>query len=360
MIRYLIKNNFKLMSRSFYNVLLLIIMPLVLIAVLSSAFESLLAKYDGDQQIKAGYSAEGDVSREIIDALVSVAEENSMSFTEYPLSDPANLIRENELSAYIVFGNDTYTVYRNSDEKEAAKAVEYMVGTFYDTAAAGALGVQEDASAVTVRQADYIEPVDSKDYYGIVEVIYFGWCAIVCGAALFMNEKKYRIRKKFIVSGLSESGMYFAKLVPIAMVAILGSIISAAASHILFKVNWGDKPLLSLVILTLSVTAASAFGLMIHNLFGENVVVTIIVVFVIVWFNGYFGGAFETYMFQEGVSLELHRLWPIYHTNRALVEISTTGQSLYTGSALIYNAALAAGCSLVAVISGMIRRKVKA
>ena len=45
MIRYLVKNNLKLMSRSVTNILLLVIMPLILIALLSSAFNDMMKKY---------------------------------------------------------------------------------------------------------------------------------------------------------------------------------------------------------------------------------------------------------------------------------------------------------------------------
>ena len=61
MIRYLIKNNFKLMSRSITNILLFIIAPLILIALLSSAFNDMMKKYEKDGNVIVGYAVEGEV-----------------------------------------------------------------------------------------------------------------------------------------------------------------------------------------------------------------------------------------------------------------------------------------------------------
>ena len=72
MIRYLIKNNFKLMVRSITNSIMIVIAPLILILLLSSAFNETMSRYDNDSDIVAGYMIEGnDVSNEMIEALLS-------------------------------------------------------------------------------------------------------------------------------------------------------------------------------------------------------------------------------------------------------------------------------------------------
>ena len=55
MIRYLIKNYLKMMGRSPVNVLLFIVFPIVLIAVLSSAFSSLMESYERKESFSVGY-----------------------------------------------------------------------------------------------------------------------------------------------------------------------------------------------------------------------------------------------------------------------------------------------------------------
>ncbi len=93
MIRYLIKNNFKLMARSKTNFLLFVITPLILIALLSSAFNDLMKKYEGDVSISAGYRIDDDTSTEILDALKDAAEEGNVELKEYSTGEPEELIK---------------------------------------------------------------------------------------------------------------------------------------------------------------------------------------------------------------------------------------------------------------------------
>ena len=60
MIRYLIKNNFKLMARNWVNTFMLVLCPLLVSAVLISAFSSLFESYESVGDFKAGYSIEED------------------------------------------------------------------------------------------------------------------------------------------------------------------------------------------------------------------------------------------------------------------------------------------------------------
>lgn len=357
MIRYVIKNNIKLMGRSPINIFLYIVMPLILIAVLSSSFDDLMKKYEENETLKAGYRIEDSgTSKELIDALKDIAKDNDIELTEYETGEIGDIVKTEELSGFVVFSGDSYTVYETEEEKEAGKAIEFMIGTFYESAAAAAMGADTEAVTVSAEGAFYIEPVDSTDYYGIVEVVYFGWCAIVCGASLFMNEKKYKIKNKYIVADISEPKLYLANFIPMMAVVIAGAVIAAVLSVVLFKVNWGNIPL-SLLIVALSAAAATAFGLMLHS-FTDNMVVTIIATFTIVWFMGFFGGSFETYMFSaQPMSLKL--LSPIYHTNRALVELSSMGESRFVSSSLLFSLAIMAVCSVLAILAGTARRKVR-
>ena len=357
MIRYVIKNNIKLMGRSPINIFLYIVMPLILIAVLSSSFDDLMKKYEGDENLKAGYRIEGtDTSKEAVEALADIAKDNGVDLTEYATGEIKDIVSDKELSGFVVFDGDSYTVYETEEEKEAGKAIEFLIGTFYESAIATAMGVDTEAVTISKKETFYVEPVDSTDYYGIVEVVYFGWCAIVCGASLFMNEKKYKIKNKYIVADISEPKLYLSKFAPMAVVVIAGAVIAAVLSVVLFKVNWGNI-LLSLLIVALSAAAATAFGLMLHS-FTDNMVVTIIATFTIVWFLGFFGGSFETYMF-SAQPMTLKLLSPIYHTNRALVELSSMGDSRFVSSSILFSLSIMAVCSILAIFAGMARRKVK-
>ena len=355
--RYLIKNNIKLMCRSWGNILLFIIMPVILIFVLSSAFDTLMKKYE-KSEMTAGYQIEGDgVTEEMIEAMSEVAKENDITLNEYPSGDPEKLIRDNELTGFIVFKDDTYTVYEDKDNAVMGKVLEYFVNVFYENASAAAMGIDTDSVKLTVEHPYYREPIDSKDYYGIVEIIYFGWCAIVAGAGIFMNEKKYKIRKRYQVANLSPVKDYLGRFVPMVIVASIGTVIAALLTILLLGVHWGN-PLISFLVLIVSTAAATALGLMIYHI-TDNMIATIILVFAIVWIMGFFGGTFETYIFSSH-PMYLKNISPIYHINRALTELSCMGHSDSMVNALGYSGLLVIGCSVIAIIAGLLRRRGKA
>ena len=368
MIRYLIKNNFKLMMRSVTNILIYTVAPLILVALLSSAFGDMMEKYESGGTVKAGYLVKGDSSDPVVqqftEMVKTAAKDSKIVLSEYPDADPKKIISKESLAGFVVFNSDgTYVVYESDDDKYGAKALEYMVGTVYTRAAAvmhsemytGNTAIDTKADVeLAVAHPDFLSPIEATDYYGIIEVVFFGWCAIVCGAGIFVAEKKYRIGKKLKVSGLSETQLYLAKLIPMLMVVAISSLVTAALTVVLFDVHWGS-PALSALILILSAAAATAFGLMFYSI-TQNAVVSIIAVFVSVWLAGFFGGSFETYMFSRSPQT-LKNISPIYHINRALAELSCMGHSDYVKSAVIICIAIIFVSSALAVLAGNIRRR---
>ncbi|MBP5415343.1 MAG: ABC transporter permease [Lachnospiraceae bacterium] len=357
MIRYMVKNNIKLMSRSSINILLMIVMPLIVISVLSSAFTDLMKRYD-ESDITAGYFIENDaVNEKMIDALKEAAKDNGIILREYTRSDPAECMRNDDLNGFVVFDKDGYTVYRNSDEAEIGKVIEYFVNAFYEKTGTSMAGIDTDSIEIRVEHPAFKPSIESIDYYGIVEVVFFLWCAIVCGSGIFMSEKKYQIIKKYQVSNLSSTKLYLGKFIPLVAAVFAGGIISTVLSIVLLGVHWG-RPLLSLIIILLTTGAASAFGLMVYNIF-DNIVVTIIAVFTVVWFAGFYGGSFETYIYSshpESIKL----ISPIYHINRALTELSCMGHSDFVKSAVMYNVSLVIICSLIAIAADALRKRGRA
>ena len=402
MIRYLVKNNMKLMMRSVTNVLLFIIMPIILVALLSSAFNDLMKKYEGRDHINAGFRYEGEkVNEELIENIKEAGAQNGLVFTEYSTGEPEDILKKEELGGFVVFKSGSYTVYQNGDMKEDARLLEYFLNSYFErmrdisTASSGndsvdedmvskeepltypvggddaavtgqdisdagygsKEGIQEGTSGIRVERPEHMKDISSQDYYGIIEIIYFSWCAIVCGAGLFASEKKYRIGKKLQVSSLNGLQLYLGKFIPMFVVVSIGSLISAGITIILFGVHWGN-PLLSVLLILLSAAAATALGLMVYSI-SDNMVVTIIAVFSIVWVAGFVGGSFETYMYSSHPD-SVKLLSPLYHINRALVELSCMGHSDYIVSALIYGAVITVVCSAIALFAGEIRRRGKA
>lgn len=357
MIRYLIKNNIKLMSRSPINIFLLLILPLIVIAVLSSAFDDLMKSYE-ESDIIAGYMTGDDkVPDELQDAFTKAAEENDIILHRYSIGDPEEIIKNDDLCGLVVFNEDSYTLYRNDDKKEISKVFDYFVNAFYENAAASAMGIDTKSVNITAYHPAFLPAIDSVDYYGIIEVIYFAWNAIICGAAILISEKKNGILRKYQVTSISESKLYLGKLISIAAAVGPGMIITSALTVFLFEVHWGN-PLLSILLILASTAASTALGLLVYYLC-ENTVATIILVFTIVWFMGFYGGSFETYMFSSHPQ-SVKLLSPMYHVNRALAELSCMGRSDYVSSALLYCAALTLICSVLAIAVNSIKRRGRA
>ena len=357
MIRYLIKNNIKLMSRNPINIFLLLIMPPIVIAVLSSAFDDLMKSYE-ESDIIAGYMiSEEAVPEALIDAFTKTAEENELILHQYLNGDPEEIIKTDDLCGLVVIKKDSYVLYRNDDKKELSKVFVYFVNAFYENAVASVMGIDTKSVSISVDHPEFLPAIDSVDYYGIIEIVYFAWNAIICGAAIFISEKKNGIFKKFQVTSISESKLYLGKLISITAAVGPGMIITSALTVFLFGVHWGN-PLLSILLILASTVASTALGLLVYYLF-ENTVATIILVFTIVWFMGFYGGSFETYMFSSHPQ-SIKLLSPMYHVNRALAELSCIGQSDYVSSALLYCTILTLACSVLAIAVNTIKRRGRA
>lgn len=354
MIRYLIKNNMKLMSRSLINIIAFVVCPIIVSAVLTSAFAALMEKYEEADSFTVGYRITGEEQASKAEMLKTMGTENGIDFREYPAGDPEQILKDDDVACFIEFTDESYTVYEKENCKEQGKVLEGAMSLYYEYTVNPALMLSSQSATIAKVNADYIPPVDSKDYYGIIEIVYFGWCAIVCAAGLLTNEKKYRIRSRFRISGVSEVKLYLARLISLGTMVAAGVAMSALLNVLLFDVHWGNI-LLSAVIVLFMVMAASAFGLMLYSV-TDSMVLTVIIAFSLVWIWGFFGGSFETYMFSSA-SETMKKLSPIYHENRALIEILLLGKSDYFISSIIYSLGICMGCSAVSVLAGRLRAR---
>lgn len=357
MIRYLIKNNFKLMFRNTWSVAVMLLGPILVIAVLSSAFSELMKSYEGVDEFTAGYRIQ-EADDAMIEAMKIAGEEKGILFFEYPEGEIKDVMEKNELSGFVEFLEDKYTVYTNADYVVEGITLEYFMNKVVNEGLNASLQIKEQEKIVLpVEQLEYMPAIDSVDYYGIVYIVYFCWCGMICATGVLSNEKKYGIVRRFQVSNISESQNFFGKFIPIVLTVAGGMAIATIITVLLYDIHWGD-PFLSTVIVFLMIAAGTALGMMIYNI-SDSLVITIILQFTIVWFMGFFGGSFETYMFSS-ISDLLKQLSPIYHGNRALVELSCMGESSYVASTVIYSLAITVTCSIIAIFAGYVRKRGKA
>lgn len=363
MIRYVIKNNFKLMLHNKWIITVVVLGPVLVIAILSSAFSDLMKSYEGVNAFKAGYRVQtGSGFEDSMDALKTTAKEAGITLLEYPEGEPKEVMENNGLAGFVEFGSNTYTVYESADFETEGITLEYFLsramGEYVRSALYGISPASEgEGTELPVEELTYMPAVDAADYYGIIYIVYFAWCSIICAANVLSNEKKYGIDRKYQVSGVSGVKMYLGKWIPDVLVVSAGLALTTVITVLLFSIHWGNI-FVSAVILFTTIMASSAFGLMFYYLF-NNMAMTVIAVFTSVWFMGFFGGSFETYMYSSW-SESVKNLSPIYHTNRALVEISCMGKSSYTVSCMVYMLIITVICSAIAVAADGLRKRGRA
>lgn len=377
MIRYLIKNNFKLMFRNTWSIVTMILGPVLVIAVLSSAFSEMMKSYEGVDEFAVGYRIDtesqmftsmkhmdniDEMNQTYMETIKEAGKEAGIVFYEYPEGEPKAIMEKNELAAFVDFTEDEYVVYKSGDYEVEGMTLEYFLSRVTSESANAVLQMMcqtTDIIDITLLQTEleFMPAVDSKDYYGIIYIVYFGWCGMICATGVLSNEKKYGIERKFQVSNLSAFQVYIGKFIPIVLTVTVGMAIATMMTILFYDIHWG-KPLLSILVVFMMILAGSAFGMMLYNIF-DNLVITIIALFTSVWFMGFFGGSFETYMFSPHSDIAKH-LSPLYHGNRALVELSCMGQSDYVFSAVIYGLVITMVCSVLAIMASSIRKRGRA
>ena len=361
MILYLMKNNFKLMMRNKLAIIVLLIGPLLCIAMLSTSFNSLMQSYEAPDKFTVGYRETDSFLSGSMDTVKEAGREAGIVFSEYPEGDPSELIANNSLSAFIEFGSGDYRLYKSSDHKPEGAVTEYFLERVMSKSADAVLDTMSPGgkmtSALDVTELEYMPAVNSTDYYGIIYLVFFFSLGMICATGVLSSEKKNDIEKKYQVCSLSSGKLYLARLIPAAGVMLVCLIIEITVTTAMFDIHWGS-PMISALILVLTIIAGASFGFMMYSI-SHNLAITVISLFMVFWVMGFIGGSFETYMYSSFPD-NIKAISPLYHVNRALVELSCMGHSDHTSSALIYTSAAIAVCSLTAIVSDMLRRRGKA
>lgn len=214
-----------------------------------------------------------------------------------------------------------------------------------------------NAIELPTTQLDYMPTIDSSDYYGIIYVVYYSWFGIISIAGVLASEKKNALDRKFLVSPITGVRLFLAKWISGVMVAVLEMTVVTAISTLFFDITWGNMAA-SMGILLLTIIASNAFGLLLFYLF-QNLAISVGVLFAVVWFMGFAGGSFETYMFSV-IPDQIKNFSPIYHVNRALVEYSCMGHSDYGSSAVLFLIGILMVSMVGAVIIERVRKEVRA
>lgn len=349
----------KLMLRSMWGIAVMLTGPILVIVMLSNAFSALMSTYEGVDEFSAGLrGTEAVQETALYEAVKQAGEEAGITFCEYPQGEIQEVMQNNGLAGFVELSEDAYVVYKSADHEVEGITLEYFMEKVMSGSMDAILQITEQEKMTLPEETlDFMPAVGAVDYYGIIEIVYFCWCGMVCAAGCLGSEKKYGIEQRFRVSALSQFQDYLGKYIPINLVVMTGMAVSTGITVLLCGIHWGN-PALSALLICMMILAANAMGLMFYQI-SQSMAITVIVQFTLVWFMGFFGGSFETYMYSN-LPDTLKHLSPIYYQNRALVELSCMGSSPYVWGALTYSAVIAVVCSGVAVLAGYLRKRGKA
>lgn len=386
MIRYLMKNNFKLMLRNKWVLATMLLGPVLVIALLSSAFGDMMASFESADEVRTGYRiSENSVFANYMEEIKSAGETAGVLFENYPDGDVESLMEQNELAGFLVFGEEGYTLYKSADDEVSGKTLEYFMDQVEKQMAQQTLNAmfpqkeqgedtretqeedaqEEDAQKeeaqkgrdLPIKKLAFMPAVDAKNYYGIIEVVYFTWLGIASLAGILSGEMKNGIGKRFQVTALSETKLYLAKWIPAVLATICEMTVTILLVTVLFGISWGNL-LMTVLVLLVTIMGSIAFGMLLWTIC-RNLAVTVVALFTVVWFMGFFGGSFETYLFSS-FSESVKSLSPIYHINRTLVEYSCMGKSDYTASSISYMIGIMVVCTMLSVFISKVRKEGRA
>lgn len=342
----LIKNNLKLMLRSKWVLFIMAILPLITIALLSNAFKEMLKTTFEIEEFHVGYRVSaGSIYKEMLPELESICRENDVILQEFPNGDIAKLLQSETIAVFVDIKDDSYVLYQSGDKKTEASITESIFSGFFyqvnETMTLLSYQIQNNISDAPQQEAGVIKSIalatdpvpSSTDYYGIIYILYFAWCGMISLVAVISSERKSAIPRRMRVSHISNFHYYIGKFIPCTLAVFIEVCAAWILSVILFDIHWGNIGISTLVIFMVAM-AASAFGIILFQLF-NNVAISIVLGFVIIWIAGFFGGSFQTYMYSD-LPQKLVNMSPLYYVNRTIVEYSTKGHSDYLGTCILF------------------------
>lgn len=366
MLLTLVKNNLKLMLRDKVAMLLVIGLPIILIALLSSAFSDLLNKNYTIEPFTVGYSVEsGSEIERNLPGFIKNFEKNNIAFSKMTKDEAIEQINNESITAYIDITNSNYTIYKKDGFSINTTIFENSIGSMmyvFDGNKALMSYFQEKGIAIegnsesTINNRSFVNletiTVDptptATQYYGIVEIAYIVWCSMMTVSIVVCNERKYGVTRRICLSNASPLTLFFGKLIPAVITVSIQIGIATLASIILMDVNWGNSPFLSSGIILLEIIASSSIAIVLSIIF-KSQSLTNVIIFFSAFFFGFIGGSTQMYMYSY-VSDNIAKLSPLYYINRSLVEISTKGSSDYTVKCIVLLLAI----SVVTIVIGTV------
>lgn len=341
----LIKNNFKLILRRKWILILMTVTPILLIAMLSGAFRDMMASYEGVKDIKVGYQMSNDSVWKSVIVQMNDVNDGSIHFQKYETADIQGLLKAGACDVFVDFSKKDYTIYKSEQKSMEGLVVEYSLNELSEQVASAITAQQNVAGVMQTKpvkldtvKVDGAFQISSQDYYGIIYIVYCSALGIICIAAVFSSERKNKIGARYGIAPVRKGSFYFGKLIPRIAITMAMTLVSAIASTLLFDIRWGNVGIATMVI-AFFIVAISCMDVFLCYLC-KNMALATGIVFAFIWGAGFAGGSFETYLYSTTPQW-LKDLDPIYYVNRTLVEYSVMGHSSYLLRCIVFMSAIA-------------------
>ncbi|MCQ2532825.1 MAG: ABC transporter permease [Saccharofermentans sp.] len=343
----IIKNYLKLIFRNKVMIIVVPIATVLVVAALANAFHTLLDTNDDVADFKMGYEMPADSKYAFMEnIMMSSFEEQGVETVEYEKADPEEIISKGDIDVFVTFEKDSYHIYGDDKKELQVRIVQYVL--FNVDKRMDTMFVGSSANNVKISSLETIKTSEAENYYGIIEIVYFLSLCTVFLSFIFQTERQNSIGIRFRVGNAGSFTRYMSKYISCLVIAILIQVVLVSGVVLsLFDVTMGN-PVVFFGILILTAIAFTAYGLVFFLLF-NNMAVSIGLLFMTLWFAGFVGGTFETYMYTV-ITEPIKRLSPLYYVNRTLVETSVNGSSSYLGSCIVVLSVLTVVCMLLGII----------
>ncbi|MDE6318400.1 MAG: hypothetical protein K2M22_01535, partial [Lachnospiraceae bacterium] len=102
--------------------------PVLVIMVLSSAFTELMKSYEKVDAFSVGYRVrESTAYQAMMESAKAAGEEADILFYEYPEGEIEDVMEKNGLAGFVEFSGDTYVVYKSADYEVEGITLEYFM-----------------------------------------------------------------------------------------------------------------------------------------------------------------------------------------------------------------------------------------
>lgn len=364
MLLTLVKNNFKLMIRDRISILFLVFLPILLIALLSSAFSKIMNKDYSMESFNVGYNIEkGSDIEKTFPTFIDNFKENKIILSKMSKEKALEKVKDGSLAAYMDISDKEYTIYKEDKFNINAEIFQNSMDSamyLYDGNKVLISYLAENKMPLQISsnheenkkfiKSEYIkvEPMpDSSVYYGITEIIYIIWFGMMAVSSIVSDERKSGVTSRIGLTNANSFILFLGKLIPAVCAVFVQVAIAAIVSTILMDVNWGNLILSSAGILILEIIASSAIGIAFSMIIKSQALVNVII-FILAFVFGFIGGTFQPYMYNF-VGENISKLSPLYYTNRTLVEFSTKGYSNYTSGCVL----ILLSISVISIVIGI-------